>query len=249
MDTNTYKLAWTRDESLENLNKRIHDGVNLDNLWERAVDRRDTFFKLLFPYGQPKAGAKVMELGSGVGWIMQSMLDGFELASIVGLDISKNTIEKANERWHHEKASFTLYDGLNIPFPDDTFDNIYSVACIQHIEKHHAFIIFQELLRVLKPEGHATLHLLSIHHLPRVERPYREECLNHINNVPAHWHHYYSYDEIFVLFSEILKVTDLDIRFHRTSFWVHFSKPTDNRFHSKEIESDYFLNRLKQKKA
>jgi len=246
MDTETYKQAWTKPGSLEQLNRRIHDGVPPDQLWQRAVDRRDTFFDRLFPYAQPPGGASVLELGSGVGWIMQAMLERFDLARIVGLDISQNMTEKARERWQDPRASYALYDGLSIDLPDDSFDNIYSVACIQHIEKHHAFIIFQELLRILKPGGHATLHLLSIHFLPRAMVPYQEECLNHIHNVPTHWHHYYSYDEIFVLFSEVLKVTDLDIRLHGTSFWVHFSKGTDRRFHSEQTENAYFLKRMRK---
>lgn len=246
MDTDTYKLAWTKQDSLDQLNRRIHDGAPLDKLWERAVDRRDTFFDRLFPYAQPQAGARVLELGSGVGWIMQAMLDRFDIERIVGLDISRNMTEKAQERWQDSRASYELYDGLSINLPDDSFDNIYSVACIQHIEKHHAFLIFEELLRILKSGGHATLHLLSIHFLPKVKIPYRDECLNHVNNLPAHWHHYYSYDEIFVLFSDILKVTDLDIRLHGTSFWVHFSKNTDNRFHSAQTEDAYFLNRMRK---
>lgn len=244
MDTETYKLAWTREGTLDQLNRLIHDGVPPDKLWQRAVDRRDTFFERLFPYAQPPAGASVLELGSGVGWIMQAMLDRFAIERIVGLDISRNMTERAQERWQEPRASYALYDGRSIDLPDNAFDNIYSVACIQHIEKHHAFLIFQELLRILKPGGHATLHLLSIHFLPKARIPYREECLNHVDNVPAHWHHYYSYDEIFVLFSEVLKATDLDIRLHGTSFWVHFSKGTDNRFHSEQVARAYFPNRM-----
>ncbi|MEZ5502730.1 MAG: class I SAM-dependent methyltransferase [Halioglobus sp.] len=246
MDTDTYKLAWTREESLQQLNKRIHDGVPPDRLWDRAVDRRDTFFDVLFPYAQPPSGAQVLELGSGVGWIMQAMLARFAIASITGLDISKNMTEKAQQRWQDPRASYMVYDGQSINLPDDMFDNIYSVACIQHIEKHHAFIIFEELLRILKPGGHATLHLLSIHFLPKVKKPYREECLNHINQVPTHWHHYYSYDEIYVLFAEILQVTDLDIQLRGTSFWIHFSKNTEHRFHSEETRQNYFLNRMRK---
>jgi ubiquinone/menaquinone biosynthesis C-methylase UbiE len=246
MDTETYKSTWTREDSLDNLNRRIHDGVPLDKLWERAVNRRDTFFDQLFPYARPEPGAAMLELGSGVGWIMQAMLERFDLASIVGLDVSRNMTEKAQQRWQDPRASYTLYDGRSIGLPDNSFDNIYSVACIQHIEKHHAFLIFEELLRILKIGGHATLHLLSIHFLPKIKLPYREECLNHVNNVPTHWHHYYSYDEIFVLFSDILKVTDLDIQLHGTSFWVHFSKQTDNRFHSEQVEKAYYPNRVRK---
>ena len=55
--------------------------------------------------------------------------------------------------------------------------------------------------------------------------------------------HYYSFDEILVLFSEALGVTDLDIKYYRTSFWVHFSKGTERRFASDAVEQAYFLNR------
>ena len=81
-------------------------------------------------------------------------------------------------------------------------------------------------MRLLKPGGHGTLHLISIHHLPQSGRTYEEECWNHVNNVDAHWMHYYSFDEILVLFSDALGVTDLDVKYYRTSFWVHFSKGT-----------------------
>jgi hypothetical protein len=55
--------------------------------------------------------------------------------------------------------------------------------------------------------------------------------------------HYYSYDELFMLFSQAMGVTDLDIKYLRTSFWVHFSKGTGRSFVSEEIEQQYFLNR------
>ena len=81
----------------------------------------------------------------------------------------------------------------------------------------------KELVRLTKPGGHGTLHLLSVHHMPDASRTYEQECLNHVNNVDEHWMHYYSFDEIWMLFSaEELGVTDLDIKYYRTSFWVHF---------------------------
>lgn len=243
MDSDGYKQAWVRPSTLDGLNRRIHDGVPLQELGERAADRRDTFFELLFPYARPGKGAKVLELGPGVGWIMQAMLDRYPIGEIVGLDVSPVMIEQAQERWHDDRAKYVLYDGLHVPLEDDSFDNVYSVACLQHIEKHHAFLAMKELVRILKPGGHGTLHLISIHHLPRVKRSYEEECWNHVNSVDEHWMHYYSYDEILVLFSHALGVSDLDIKYHRTSFWVHFSKGSDRKFVSDEVEQQYFLNR------
>jgi ubiquinone/menaquinone biosynthesis C-methylase UbiE len=243
MDSDGYKQAWVRPSTLDNLNRRIHDAVPLQELGDRAADRRDTFFEQLFPYARPAKGAKVLELGPGVGWIMEAMLDRYPIGEITGLDVSPVMIEQAQERWHDDRAKYVLYDGLHVPLEDDSFDNVYSVACLQHIEKHHAFLAMKELVRVLKPGGHGTFHLISIHHLPTVKRSYEEECWNHVNNVDEHWMHYYSYDEILVLFSHALGVTDLDIKYHRTSFWVHFSKGTDRKFVSDEVEQQYFLNR------
>ena len=57
-----------------------------------------------------------------------------------------------------------------------------------------------------------------------------------------HWHHYYSYDELYVLFARELDVTDFDIKYFRTSF-RRTPKGTRRRFHDKAVENEYFLNR------
>ena len=73
----------------------------------RSVWRTDgTFFTRLFPYAVPTPGAKVLELGQGVGWIMEAMLDAYPIAEIVGLDISPNMVERAAERLPDPRATF-----------------------------------------------------------------------------------------------------------------------------------------------
>ena len=90
---------------------------------------------------------------------------------------------------------------------------------------------------MLKPGGHGTLHLISIHHLPHV-RPHvrrgvlepREQrgrstgCTTTASTRSS------------CCSSHALGVTDLDIKYHRTSFWVHFSKGTERTFHSDDVE-------------
>ena len=46
-----------------------------------------------------------------------------------------------------------------------------------------------------------------------------------------------------MLFSHALGVTDLDIKFYGASFWVHFSKGTERRFVSDDVEQASFLKR------
>ena len=243
MDSDGYKQAWVRPSTLESLNRRIHDGVPLEELGERAADRRDTFFELLFPYARPQEGAKVLELGPGVGWIMEAMLARYPIGEIVGLDVSPVMIEAAQQRWADPRARYVLYDGLDVPLDDDSFDNIYSVACLQHVEKHHAFLVLKELVRLLKPGGHGTVHLMSIDHLVTTGGSMEQESWKHVLNTNTHWMHYYTFDEIVVLFSYGLGVTDLDVKFWGTSFWVHFSKDTPRKFHSDHVEMQTFLKR------
>lgn len=242
MDPAGYKQTWMGPSTLDSLNTRIHDGVPVDQLAHRAADRRDTFFERLFPYARPARGMRVLELGPGVGWIMEAMLERYAIDEIVGLDISPTIIKGAKERWSDARACYALYDGLRAPFRDGSFDNVYSVACIQHIEKHHAFLVMMELFRILKPGGHGTLHLASVHRLARAPQPYGQECWNHVTNADWHWMHYYSFDELYVLFAEVLHVSDLDIKLYRSNFWVHFSKGTDQPFASPDVERAYFLN-------
>jgi ubiquinone/menaquinone biosynthesis C-methylase UbiE len=232
--TTAYASTWLADESLESLNRRIHDGVAEDRLMDRARRYRDWLFDT-YPDARPGRDARVVELGSGVGWIMEAMLERFPVEEIIGLDISANMIRRAQERFTNPAARFAFYDGLHIPFADGEIDVLYSVAAMQHIEKHVAFLLFEELYRILKAGGHGIIHLLAVDHIPKAELTYHDECWNHVNGTPTHWHHYYSFDELFVLFSDVIGVDDLDIRYEDDSFLVHFSKGSDRKYHNPDL--------------
>ncbi len=202
----------------------------------------------IFPQAGPKAGDRVLEIGPGVGWIMESVLETHpDVSAIVGLDVSPEISSAAYQRWTDRRAHFVTYDGLRWPFSDDTFEVIYSCAAIQHVEKHWAFFIFKEAYRALKPGGHAVLHLMSVHHLPHSTVPYDEEARHHVENrTDLWWHHYYSYDELFVLLSEVIGVDDLDIQPMGSvdAFCVHFSKQTGSRFASSAVQGLTYPLRL-----
>jgi ubiquinone/menaquinone biosynthesis C-methylase UbiE len=240
-----YAATWLADESLESISRRIHDGVPDERLMDRARGYRDWLFDT-YPMARPGADTRVMELGSGVGWIMEAVLERFPVREIVGLDISANMVKRAQERFSHPNARFVVYDGLQVPFEDGYFGIIYSVAAMQHIEKHVAFLLFEELYRILTVGGHAVIHLLAVDHIPDGVTAYRDECLNHVHNVPTHWHHYYSFDELFVLFSRVIGVDDLDITYEEASksFLVHFSKATQSPYLRSELPALTFAHRV-----
>lgn len=78
----------------------------------------------------------------------------------------KDTSDKQKLIWDefHKifKVDFTHYDGLNIPFSDNTFDIVTAYAVIEHIEPAELDHVFRELRRVLKKDG-----LLFVFKTPR----------------------------------------------------------------------------------
>lgn len=241
---------WRQEADLDTLQRTLHDDVPPDpkSLMQRARSYRDTLFRDLYPDAAPAAGSRVLEIGPGVGWIMQAMVEGFpKIKDITGLDVSPIVAREARRRWAEPRVLHTAYDGLHFPFADGTFDTIYSCAAIQHIEKHWAFFTLSEIHRTLRPGGHAVLHVMSVHHIPNAGTPFPEEALRHVQmRDDSWWMHYYAYDELFVLLSEVIGVSDLDIKpMHGVgTFCVHFSKGSQNRFLRPEVETLTYPARL-----
>lgn len=95
---------------------------------------------------------RVLEIGGGTG-IQAEILSGIT-SEIVSLEIdASNYRENANNR-------IVIYDGHHIPFPDNSFDTIFSSNVLEHIA--HATEFQKELLRVLKPGGIA-IHAMPTH--------------------------------------------------------------------------------------
>lgn len=241
---------WRQDADLATLQRTLHDDVPPDpkSLMRRARSYRDTLFRDLYPNAAPAAGSRVLEVGPGVGWIMQAMVEGFpQIKSITGLDVSPTVAREARRRWTGRGVIHTAYDGLRFPFADDTFDTVYSCAAIQHIEKHWAFFTLSEIYRTLREGGHAVLHVMSVHHIPEAATSYVDEAQRHVEmRDDSWWMHYYSYDELFVLLSQVIGVSDLDIKpMHGVgTFCVHFSKGTQSRFLRPEVETLTYPARL-----
>jgi ubiquinone/menaquinone biosynthesis C-methylase UbiE len=207
------------NESLDTINRRIHDGVPLESLAARAQSYVDQIF-LLFPYVRPKDGASIMEIGSGVGYIMEAMDVGVRgrgiiPRQIIGLDIAEHMIERARARLYGNPLfSFIHYDGLHVPLPDHSIDFVYTVASLQHIPRPYVFNLFFEIFRILKRDGYGAIHVLGVKHLrhaPPGDVRWRDEIQNQIRRSPVHWHHYYSAEELETVF-KVTGFAHIDVR-------------------------------------
>lgn len=113
-------------------------------------------------------GDKVLDLGCGNGRFFEVMRG--KNVDYAGVDVSQKLIEIAKQRYlyppqsrHNFKnvggfgrarAKFQVGDALNLPFPDNFFDKVYSIATLHHIPSKELRCQFlKEAKRVLKPGG------------------------------------------------------------------------------------------------
>ena len=90
-------------------------------------------------------GGKALDVGCGVGQVVQRLMDAGNEAH--GVEVSGPNIEKA--RRISERCQ--LYDGRTLPFGDTSFDSIGALNVLEHVEEPEAFLA--ELVRVTKPGG------------------------------------------------------------------------------------------------
>lgn len=94
-------------------------------------------------------GMRLLELGAGAGWQSKFFSDqGYQVEAI---DLPQSNYSNVRD-W-----PITDYDGVSIPFPDATFDIVFTSNVLEHIV--HQDRILAEVKRVLRPGG-LCLHIV-----------------------------------------------------------------------------------------
>ncbi len=105
----------------------------------------------------------VLEIGCGIGRLTEFF--GQDFAWVEGVDIAEKMIETATARLAHiPNAHFTATDGEHYPFPDETFDLVFSYIVFQHMPSREVILEnFKDIKRVLKPTGIAKIQIRGGH--------------------------------------------------------------------------------------
>ncbi len=94
---------------------------------------------------------KVLDIGCGNGRFFPFFKGGY-----VGIDNSEKLIGLAREKF--PDADFREANALNLPFDDESFDRVYSIAVLHHIPSKQLRIKFlKQAKRVLKADGKLIL--------------------------------------------------------------------------------------------
>jgi tRNA (uracil-5-)-methyltransferase TRM9 len=132
--------------------------------WQRTIWRKGT--RPSASVQQQGTGQKLLNIGCAHGPDFLPFSQGFELW---GVDASAAMLRQALRYCAKFKfyANLIAADALSLPFQDNTFDWVISVATYHHIKGgHEREMALRELRRVLKPGGEAFLTVWN-HGQPR----------------------------------------------------------------------------------
>jgi len=102
-------------------------------------------------------GDRVLEIGCGTGCdLLQFAKHG---AIATGVDITASHLELARQRVGN-RATVMEADGRKLPFPESSFDYVYSHGVLHHSDQPEKIV--QELLRVLRPGGRFNIQVYAL---------------------------------------------------------------------------------------
>jgi len=147
------------------------------SVYDQSEKYWDSFEKHgLDPYIRDSKGLKVLDAGAGSGRLSVRLHDAG--AKVTALDLSPEMLALA----HRKRPGIEIVEGdvEAMPFPDNTFDRIFSSLTMVHLKKVDRFL--DECYRVLKDDGLAIV--VNVHYrkpliLSDDQGKYIIHCYNH----------------------------------------------------------------------
>jgi ubiquinone/menaquinone biosynthesis C-methylase UbiE len=103
-------------------------------------------------------GKQVLDVGSGLGGVDVLLATKHGAAQVIGIDVEQQLVEAAraliSAKGLTERVTFQLVEPGPLPFPDGSFDLVFSKDAMVHIEDKAT--LYAEVVRVLRPGGWFT---------------------------------------------------------------------------------------------
>jgi ubiquinone/menaquinone biosynthesis C-methylase UbiE len=125
----------------------------MDRMQRRLRDKGWMETKAIISQGSNQGTA--LEIGPGPGYLGLEWLKATQGSRLLGLEISRNMINiacrNAVEYGLHERAKYVQGNAMEMPFPDDSFDLVFSNGSLHEWETPER--VFREISRVLRSGG------------------------------------------------------------------------------------------------
>jgi ubiquinone/menaquinone biosynthesis C-methylase UbiE len=161
--------------------------IGYDMMSQKFSQTRKFFWRgMEFIKDYVKDGDRVLDFGCGNGRLLELFLDksstNFGSAEAkntiganpklvldkkikyTGVDVSQKLLDLAKNKYSQEFSSFLKIDPSqqSLPFEDDFFNSVYSIAVFHHFPKEHAQIMAKELYRVTRPGGQVVVSVWNL---------------------------------------------------------------------------------------
>jgi predicted O-methyltransferase YrrM len=135
------------------------------NRWKQAAFFRtgdeevQRLLRHLDELGVPPRTGRALDFGCGIGRITQALARRF--GSVDGVDIAPSMIVQARRLSRHSPGCvYHVNDRPDLAiFPDRSFDLVYSIYVLQHMEPRYSRRYLEEFVRLLAPGGLAVFQL------------------------------------------------------------------------------------------
>jgi SAM-dependent methyltransferase len=125
---------------------------------ERLADQAQTLTELLHHDTHYPAGSRVLEAGCGIGAQTVILAKNSPDALITSLDISEDSLKRAQEKVRHEgitNVTFRQGDIFNLPFEPESFDHLFVCFVLEHLADPQRAL--GQLRSLLKEGGTVTV--------------------------------------------------------------------------------------------
>ena len=107
--------------------------------------------RLFVDFVELKPGGRTLDVGSGTGSVVQAIVEQCLTNEIVGIDVASELVEYSRTRFPGPHITFECGSALDLPYPDDSFDQSVSQLVFQFLPDPARAA--SEMRRVTLPEG------------------------------------------------------------------------------------------------
>lgn len=141
------------DKSISATKQGFEDSFSSGSFYNKQTQDKQHLKKII-EFLPLKSGMKILDLGTGNGYLSFPIAKKYTDVSMVGLDIVEKALEVNRIKAEIESIkniSFITYDGHSFPFADNEFDMVISRYALHHFPDIQKSI--SEVSRVLKSGG------------------------------------------------------------------------------------------------
>ena len=130
------------------------------------VMREDKFKQVLTARANIRPGMEVLDLGCGTGTLTILVKESYPSASITGIDGDPDVLKMARDKSRGLNIQWDEGLAFSLPYLDESFDRVVTSLVIHHLVTQDKYRAFQEIYRVLKPNGELYVLDFGAPHTP-----------------------------------------------------------------------------------